>query len=190
MGQYTQLVEQTLNEGMEVGKSSFYNSYEVDGKNITDIHFFKDGKILFSAERGWLMGYSKAEGAGATNVKSLKLSVDELKNKRVVKLTDKIPFISGKEEAELYIPADSVKFKDMGENVYLKNDKETIYHNYYSISGLTPKRIFVSKYSRSEKTKSGNEIDKLAKKMSDLNINIGSYELGQLLTHFKLTPRK
>lgn len=113
-------------------KAGWYRPYYVTASSrnykVDNIHFYKDGAILVSVNRGWL------ENKDGRDIDGIKIPVEEIKTRRKETFDGNVFVISkGKEDysndllAELYIPADMLNIQFVKHTIELRTQVRAIY---------------------------------------------------------------
>jgi hypothetical protein len=175
-----------------------FNPFFFEGKQIKKILFFRDGKIL--GETDWFLSNNETPKVYFDFEISRKIKID-LQTKQAFYTKAKQEYYTRDVEYDLYIHADLVNFKALGEKEHIDTDTHTSFIEHYSVDLFCLMRGFSNfqmhtitftarRVSRTETKEFGNEIERIGKMLKEKNVNIPSYELQYLVKFFNVTPKQ
>jgi hypothetical protein len=192
-------MEQTITTPKsQLTSSPAYNPYFYGSHEIKYIIIFKDGEVLASVR--WFGSNNEYKTVNFDFPIERKIKEDLTKKQAYYKPVKSDSYERGL-FADIYIHADLVNFKALGERVHMDTDTYTSYIFDYEISltattrdsqEMLPRRVRFSadRVSRTEYKEFQKHIDRVETMLKEKNVQIPSYELQQLLKHFDVTPKK
>jgi hypothetical protein len=174
-----------------------YNPFYFGNKEINRILFFKDGNVL--GETRWFYSNNETPKVIFDFPIQKKLKVD-LQTKQAFYVKAPQERYERETKYNLYIHADLVNFKQLGEVVAYDTYTHTSYIKQYSVDLLCTWRdqtepslrtitFTAPTVSRSVDKPFQSEINSVKAMLEAKGVKIPSYELHQLLIHFNVTPK-
>lgn len=174
-----------------------YNPYFYEGREIKNIIFFKDGKIL--GKTRWFTSNNEYPTI-AFDFSIVKKIKEDLQGKQAYYMKAKNDSFIRETTYNLYIHADLVNFKSLGEKIHMDTDTYTSYIEQYEVTVWASTRdsqaveertirFTANQVSRSEEKDFQKEINAVEAMLKDKGVKLPSYELQQLLKHFTITPK-
>jgi hypothetical protein len=169
---------------------SCYNPYSLVGdsanaKQVEIIHFFKDGEILCSTNRGWLCMYG-SNNSGNNALESL-----EFRNKRKINLSVEYNFAIGH---DVYINCNLLPDFEYAPDMVEMTTKENIHYcnRIYFTCGATDDRhehltrielrsFMIGCYTRIVPTEYGVKVSSVVDVFKDAGVTVSKYEASKLL---------
>jgi hypothetical protein len=179
------------------------NPYFYRGKELSNIIFFRDNKILYESTRGWLEPIHS-------------ITINEPKQANKIDLNRQYNFyvpckdIYKRGSLILYVYVDNkeITISEPVEEIDYQTEYEINYRNKYTLKIDCTKYHYVknnkdefikiekpvheidlTKFSRIELKEKGNAINELEKELKDLNIDINYYSLKKLYENYTITRK-
>ena len=167
----------------------YMNPFYLDNKQVLNFTFFRDGKELYTSQRGWFGSHQKEFSLyiGEDIKKKIKL---DLSVKKSFYMTASSSYTSSKKDAvKIFLYADGKDIDVTFGETYEETTDKTIYV-WQPVTIKIFDKVYEEKFIVETRiTDFGKECEKMSNKLKEEGINIDSWSLQRLLKLYDLVEK-
>lgn len=173
----------------ELSSHQYMNPFYLDDRQVLNFTFFKEGKEIYTSQRGWF-GYSRKEDSlyiGEDIKKKLKL---DLSVKKSFYMSASSKYISGTKNAvKIFLYADGEDIDVTFGEIYEETTDKTIYV-WQPVTIKIFDKVYEERFIVETKTTDfGKKCERISNELKEEGIDIDSWSLQRLLKKYDLVKK-